>query len=89
MTEYLALIASQFGISIMLLVMLLVLVITWSAVWKLIALWTAARNNSKIWFIVLAIVNTLGILEILYIFVFSKCCKPRAVQKPASRKRRR
>jgi len=44
----------------------------WVLVWKGIALWKAARNNSSPWFIVLLIVNTMGILEILYIFFFSK-----------------
>jgi len=45
-------------------------------VWKGWALWVAARQNSKPWFVVLLIINTLGILEILYIFIFSK---PKAV----------
>lgn len=44
----------------------------WSAFWAALALWKAARNNSKIWFIILLLVHTLGILDILYIFVFSK-----------------
>ena len=48
------------------------LLIIWSAIWKGIALWKAARNSAKAWFIILLIVNTVGILEILYIFVFSK-----------------
>ncbi|KKQ74327.1 MAG: hypothetical protein US94_C0007G0004 [Berkelbacteria bacterium GW2011_GWB1_38_5] len=48
-----------------------IVVIFWSLIWKGIALWKAARNNSKPWYVVLLIVNTLGILEILYIFVFS------------------
>lgn len=51
---------------------LLVVALVWSLIWKGIALWKAARNNSKVWFIVLLIVNTFGILEILYIYVFSK-----------------
>lgn len=46
--------------------------IAWAIVWKGWALWRAAKNNSKGWFIALLVVNTLGILEILYIFVFSK-----------------
>ncbi len=46
--------------------------IVWSLIWKGISLWEAARNASKPWFIVLLIVNTVGILEILYIFIFSK-----------------
>ena len=39
---------------------------------KGLALWRAARNNSKAWFVVLLLVNTLGLLEILYIAVFGR-----------------
>lgn len=51
---------------------LLVVIVIWVLCWKGVALWTAARNNSKPWFVALLVVNTIGILEILYIFVFSK-----------------
>lgn len=51
---------------------LLIPLMIWSFVWKGWALWKAAKNNSQVWFIILLIVNTLGILEILYIFLFSK-----------------
>ncbi len=44
----------------------------WTLPWKGVALWKAARLGEKWWFIALLIVNTLGLLEILYIFVFSK-----------------
>ena len=47
-------------------------VVLWTLVWKGIALWKAARHNQKWWFIPLLVINTLGLLEILYIFVFSK-----------------
>jgi len=77
MTDYFATIAAQLGVSLWLLMVILI----WSGVWKLIALWKSARNNSKIWFIVLALVNTVGILEILYIFVFSKCCEKKVVRR--------
>jgi len=40
----------------------------WSIFWKAIALWLAARNNHKPWFIILMVINTAGILEIVYIF---------------------
>lgn len=45
--------------------------ILWSLVWKGFALWIAARESKKWWFIPLFVVNTAGILEIIYIFVFS------------------
>lgn len=51
---------------------ILPIAITWSAVWKGFALWRAARNNSLAWFIAMLVVNTLGILEIIYIFAVSR-----------------
>lgn len=44
----------------------------WSFVWKGIALWKAAKRDSVAWFIPLLVVNLFGVLEILYIFIFSK-----------------
>lgn len=44
----------------------------WSMVWKGLALWKAARNTHKAWFVVLLVVNTCGILDILYYYVFGK-----------------
>jgi len=44
----------------------------WSLVWKGFALWKSARNNQNVWYVVMLIVNTVGILEIIYIFFFSK-----------------
>lgn len=48
------------------------LLIIWSMIWKGIALWKAGQNNHLGWFVVMFIINTAGILEILYIFIFSK-----------------
>ena len=49
-----------------------ILLAVWTIIWKAIALWKAARNGSKPWFIVMMVLNTSGILEIIYIFFFSK-----------------
>ncbi len=68
MADYLTTFMEQFGISIWLLIIILI----WSTVWKLLAFWKSARKGSVIWFIILAVFNTVGILPILYIFVFSK-----------------
>ena len=48
------------------------LVIVWSMAWKGVALWRAGRNAHLGWFIALFIINSLGILPIIYIFAFSK-----------------
>jgi hypothetical protein len=47
-------------------------VVLWTIPWKGVALWRAAKNGQKIWFVLMLILNTLGILEIIYIFIFSK-----------------
>lgn len=44
----------------------------WSLPWKGVALWKAAQKKDVYWFVALLLINTVGILEILYIFVFSK-----------------
>jgi hypothetical protein len=51
---------------------LILILALWELVWKGIALWKAARNEQKYWFIAMLIINSLGILPILYIFVFQK-----------------
>jgi len=48
------------------------IVLFWSLVWKGIALWKAARKGDKFWFVFLLLVNTVGIFEILYIYIFSE-----------------
>ncbi|MBA7481271.1 hypothetical protein ES707_16741 [subsurface metagenome] len=48
------------------------LAVVWSMAWKGVALWRAGRNRHLIWFIVLFIINTLGILPIIYVFAFSR-----------------
>lgn len=54
------------------LILPLILAAVWTIPWKGVALWRASRRSQKIWFIVILVINTLAILEILYIFVFSK-----------------
>ena len=44
------------------------LVMVWSFVWKGLALWRSAKRGDMWWFIIFLVVNTLGILEIIYLF---------------------
>ena len=56
---------------------MLAVVVLWTLIWKGMALWKAAQEKSKVWFVILLVVNTVGILEILYLYVFSrKSVKP-------------
>lgn len=53
-------------------VLILLILILWVLPWKGYALWTAARNGHKRWFIALVVLNTLAILDIIYIFYIAK-----------------
>ena len=53
-------------------IFLIFLLLFWVIPWKGVALWRAARNNHRIWFLVLLVVNTFAVLEIVYLFYFSK-----------------
>lgn len=48
-----------------------ILVLAWSLVWKGMALWRAARLNQREWFVALLLINTLGILDIVYLYIIS------------------
>lgn len=48
------------------------LVLLWSFVWKGLALWHAGRRGDAWWFVILLIINTAGILEIIYLFAVAK-----------------
>ncbi len=48
----------------------LIIAAIWTLVLKGFALWYAARGSQKWWFIALLLINTLGILEIIYLLWF-------------------
>ena len=52
------------------------LLLIWTLAWKGAALWNSAKNSQRNWFIAilltLPLINTLGILEIIYLFKFAK-----------------
>lgn len=44
----------------------------WSIIWKGLALWRSAKLEQKNWFVAMLILNTVGLLEIAYLFLFAK-----------------
>ena len=48
------------------------LAVIWTLAWKGLALWRSAGLRQKYWFIALLIINTLGILEIIYLYFVAK-----------------
>ncbi len=53
-------------------ILLLITLIFWEITWKGIALWKAGRNNQLKWFLAILILNTVGILPIIYLSFFRK-----------------
>ena len=46
--------------------------VVWELIWKSQALWKSARNSEKYWFAALLVVNSLGILPIIYLVLRKK-----------------
>jgi len=52
--------------------MFVLILALWTLPWKIYAIWIAVKNNQKKWFVALLLLNTVGILEIYYIFKVAK-----------------
>ncbi len=39
----------------------------WELIWKGMALWRAGKNRHLVWFVVILVINTVGILPIIYL----------------------
>jgi hypothetical protein len=50
----------------------ILLLVVWSLFWKGLALWHAGRRDQPWWFVIMLIINTIGILEIIYLFLVCK-----------------
>ena len=46
---------------------LIIVLSVWEAIWTLLGLWFAARQNQKIWFLLMGILQVVGIIEIIYL----------------------
>ena len=55
--------------------------LVWSLAWKGFALWRSAELRQKYWFIALLVLNTLGLLDIFYIFVVSRGYEVEVIEK--------
>ena len=54
------------------LIAIIIILALFEAVMKLIAMWRAGRNNHLAWFICIAIINTAGILPVIYLLTHKK-----------------
>ncbi|HRH24632.1 MAG TPA: DUF5652 family protein [Candidatus Paceibacterota bacterium] len=63
---------TAFGFGGALVALLFLIIALWSLAWKLVAVWHAARNKQRLWMVALILVNTVGVLEIIYLAWFRK-----------------
>jgi TRAP-type mannitol/chloroaromatic compound transport system permease small subunit len=47
----------------------IIIAAVWDAIWRLIALWKSAQRKQLTWFIFLGIVNSVGLLPIIYLLM--------------------
>lgn len=50
----------------------IIVISVWDAIWKGLGMWAAARNKQIGWFILIFILNTVGIFPIIYLVWFQK-----------------
>lgn len=48
---------------------LLAILAIWELAWKGLALWRAARNKEKYWFIAILLINSAGVLPMFYLLI--------------------
>lgn len=58
---------------------LLIAAIVWEFIWKGIALWRAAHHDQPVWFWVMLLVSTVGILPIIYLITHHEYTEHRTV----------
>ena len=75
--EYVSQLSSLVGVS----PLWILFAIIWSLGWKGVALWKSARLHQKYWFITILFINTLGILEIIYLLFVARKYKVEVVEK--------
>jgi len=52
--------------------LIFIAIIVWSLIWKGFGLWKSAQLAHKGWFVAILLLNTLGIIEIVYLFIIAK-----------------
>ena len=67
-------------------------VLVWTLFWKGLAMWRAAKNSQAAWFVISLVLNTFGILSIIYLQFFQqdlniKVSKKKKVSKKTKKKK--
>ena len=63
---------NQFPAWLAVFIPIIIILAIWDGVWRIIGMWKSARNKQLAWFICIVIINTIGILPIIYLVWFQK-----------------
>jgi hypothetical protein len=63
-------VSAALGVSLTASIWIVTLLSIWALVWKGLGLWKCGRRAQPIWFIILLITNTVGILPIIYLLIY-------------------
>ncbi len=58
------------GITAKTLAIILAVISVWEIIWKGFGLWAAGRNRQPWWFVAMLVLNSIGIIPIIYLFFF-------------------
>ena len=50
-------------------IVIIIVIALWELVWKGLALWKAAHNEHLAWFVIILIINSAGLLPIIYLLM--------------------
>lgn len=88
--QFIQQLSQSWGVSVEVVALILITFVVWELCWRLAGMWkAAAKKKSLVWFIVLGVFNTLGILPILYIFWFSKIGEKKQARVVRPKRKRR
>jgi len=62
--------AAVFGVSELTITIILTIIGLWELVWKGFALWYSAQRKENVWFVSILVINSLGILPIIYLLMY-------------------
>jgi phage shock protein PspC (stress-responsive transcriptional regulator) len=49
--------------------LVVIVLVVWEMIWKGLALYLSARDDSRVWFVAILFINSAGILPILYLLI--------------------
>lgn len=62
----------------------IVVLVIWDIIWRGLALWHSARKNQLFWFLPLLVINSIGILPIIYLLYLKYFYHPKKTIPPDS-----